>query len=562
MNSMNSMGNAGNMGNMDNASNAFSPGDFMHTVFWQEDQVVITFHSSYTLTSMPPGGFKKDGAPIGTFPITPTIISSLNLRDINAFLEGNGFSLSSFGDKDVLNPSSTLSGSEDLNSQKGKYLFRAPGDKGTTVIGFFNFKALNGGQPGMAGSASGTMPSGMISTQEDGQTSEDSDDDGEQPPKNRIGNVPRLVNLINQNLDKFGTETSQIIGATPNWYSGATTQESPKPVGCPLTPPIPVPADKYSPHAAGLWPIKVPELSHDPGLSHNMHSMTGDGVTVIILDTLPKAGDISRAVEGAERKNLLLLDVANNVTLNHNTLSFDLDTPSLAQPIAGKDIYGRIVGFHMPDHGLFAAGIIRDLAPDANVECVRVLNDYCVGNMAMLTKTLEDIHIRMLPVKPDGQEGDLHNKPVVINLSMAISPPDGDILNEGLDPTFIQNVRSSLLGPIQSLVDLGAVFAASAGNESDPRNIAMNPQKLRFGPLYPAAFAYPPDNVEEMIPVGAVNKYGDAASYSNYPGSRGIATYGGELPEAVKPVPPNCMTEATDLDAMIGLYTALYYPAL
>ncbi len=93
----------------------------------------------------------------------------------------------------------------------------------------------------------------------------------------------------------------------------------------------------------------------------------------------------------------------------------------------------------------------------------------------------------------------------------------------------------------------------------------MDMSEKRFGPRYPAALA---DGLTAMIPVGAVNRNGDAASYSNYPGPHGIATYGGDIP---KPDPwvPSAMdhivahVDTTDpIDALCGVYTAAKYPAL
>src|SRR5207302_706095 len=118
--------------------------------------------------------------------------------------------------------------------------------------------------------------------------------------------------------------------------------------------------------------------------------------------------------------------------------------PGTSQAGTGKDVYGRLVGFRMPDHGLFVAGIIRDLAPDANIECVRVLNDFCTGSIQTLVDVLNGITKRMSPINPDTNEaGDLYNirknspKPVVINLSLVI-PDDNEVLkqvkNAEIDP--------------------------------------------------------------------------------------------------------------------------------
>src|SRR5260370_12349429 len=204
-------------------------------------------------------------------------------------------------------------------------------------------------------------------TMDDGQ---DQNDNG----RNR-GNIPpiiRLVNHINSNLDRIKSGGVPIVSAAPIWLTGGSGYV---PVGCPLIPPIPVPGGLRCSSSPGLFPITLPELPT------NLERMTGDGVHVLILDTLPRRGDIRRALEGAEDHNLLLLDVANNVVMHHNQLPALIDEPNPLQPKTGKDIKGRNGGgFRMADHGLFIAGIVRDIAPDAHVECIRALNDFCAGD--------------------------------------------------------------------------------------------------------------------------------------------------------------------------------------
>jgi subtilisin family serine protease len=171
----------------------------------------------------------------------------------------------------------------------------------------------------------------------------------------------------------------------------------------------------------------------------------------------------------------------------------------------------------------------------------------------------------MLHRNPDdgNKQGDLYQKQVVINLSCVV-PPD-DILNEqGLDPN---QVRAELFYPIKSLADFGVYFAASAGNEGDARYKPANQMNVRPNALYPAAFAYHGAGSSmglgnSMIPVGAVDKDGNPASYSCYPGDLGIAVYGGDVPKKFKRDKSGCFTEAQDIDALIGIYTSLSYPAL
>ncbi|TMD53446.1 MAG: hypothetical protein E6I93_08515 [Chloroflexi bacterium] len=42
----------------------------------------------------------------------------------------------------------------------------------------------------------------------------------------------------------------------------------------------------------------------------------------------------------------------------------------------------------------------------------------------------------------------------------------------------------------------------------------------------------------------------------------GIATLGGNVAEPVAPIPPDCMTGATDIEYIIGLYSSDFYPKL
>src|SRR5260370_30059936 len=92
----------------------------------------------------------------------------------------------------------------------------------------------------------------------------------------------------------------------------------------------------------------------------------------------------------------------------------------------GRDVYGRLVGFCMPDHGLFVTGIVRDLAPAANIECIRVLNDFGVGDTQTLIAALSGIQDRR------AKGGDLYNKPVMVKLSLVVTPPDEKLPNCGL----------------------------------------------------------------------------------------------------------------------------------
>lgn len=540
---------------------------YTHNAFWLEDRITVTFQLGPDSATIPPGeGAPGDNAATGEGMATkgkqsriispPTFdkasaIPALKLKELNGFLDEKNYPiLNTIDFTDTLRAPGATPPADP--QQIGKYLFTSRDDQGhyvPTVICFFKFDSMEV-PPSPTGSSSS-----MASMSGNGSTNDDADQG-----KDHTDPVARFVNFINRQdtLEYLRNQLHvPIVSASPTWLAGGS---APVPMGCPLSPPIPVPANARCSSSPGLWPITLPEIPN------NLERMTGDGVNVIILDTLPRQEDIMRAVEGAEDHNLLLLDVVNNVVMRHNHLPAVVDEPNPKQPKTGKDVKGRNGGgFRMVDHGLFIAGIVRDIAPDAHVECIRALNDFCAGDSKAFVKTLESVGNRMLQVNPDdgNKEGDLYQKQVVINLSLVV-PPDDILIAQGVDPNLI---RQEMFSPIKSLVNLGALFVASAGNEGDTRYQPSNPSHVRPDALYPAAFAYQgPGNSmglgNSMIPVGAVDKHGNPASYSCYPGDLGIATYGGDVPKHFKKDESGCYTEAEDIDALIGIHTALSFPAL
>ncbi|MFL5629306.1 MAG: S8 family serine peptidase, partial [Ktedonobacteraceae bacterium] len=536
---------------------------YMHNTFWLEDQISVTF---------------KVNTSVDTKPTLASIIDDLRQRvdGLNSLLlersiangAFKGVSLSFFDQKNMgaQQPSSQMDMPTDEHMQAsndfpGLYLF-TPGafqsDQDFTEARVVSFLSLN--RPPSTPPAMADSPSEMPGMSEGRTTPEEGFNDKEQSP---IGLIPQIVNLINADIDPKGKQQTipgsnsqvSISSAAPTYLCGSTS--NPQPFahigeGCPLSPPIPVAAGASCSSSPGLWPITLPELPTD------LQSITGDGVTVFVLDTLPQLEQIQKAAEVAGDNNLLLQGVAKNVTFSYPAMSNELDQPGPLQVATGKDIHGRVVGFKMPDHGMFVAGIIHDLAPKAKIECIRVLNDLCIGSVETITDALNGIHQRM------SMGGDLAGKPVVINMSLVI-PDDNEAVRAGIDQALLDLTRDGLLAVIQSLVDLGAIFVASAGNEGDLRYNPMNMPEMRPNALYPAAFAYNGlVHPEKMIPVGAVNKEGNATVYSCYPGMQGVATYGGDLPKDadIEDGHGYDMTSLKKIDAPIGLYTSPFYPAL
>lgn len=341
-----------------------------------------------------------------------------------------------------------------------------------------------------------------------------------------------------------------------NWFQSGVDNTH----GCPISPPYPV----EEVDGRGRYKIALPQLPV------NLQKATGQGVTVFVLDTLPRSDQIKKAAKKADDHNTLLKEMASGMkhtepynanppAINLNYTFDDIIPDPECSAKTGKDIYGRLVGFPMVDHGLAVAGILRDLTPDANIECIRVLNDYGVGDLRTLLKAIAYIYERV------SDRGKALGLPVVINLSLVVSPPAGMV--PGIEDIIAAS--KDVLYSILNQAGFEAIIVASAGNDSDPRDAQMNPSEVRFSARYPAAFADDKKHsIARLIPVGAVNKDRKAAFYSNYPGPSGIATYGGEPPEPDRWVPSalsHAITHVDDSetsDAICGVYTAAKYPAL
>ena len=590
-------------------------------VFWHENQVALTFHS--------PLDFGQNPA---------SIIESLHLQDLNAFLNMRGFNITSFTPQDVPNPPAPIEepggqgdedepgeetpgqeireglqdiveGAEDvvkglgegirtaidkvfaplaeengqshqqangnngggegepdsLNSPTGKYLFASPSGHGTSVVAFFHADPTPAYS--MAGMDMNTPASmGMTSTYGSGAMPGMSDYSG------KSDTTRGIVNLINDNLNTLRLQGGiPITAASPNWF-GASTPLGCTTHGCPIRPPLPVPVEDLCDPATDCWRITLDDLATS---TSPLRDLQGDGVTVFVLDSFPGFDTIQNAAGKAGNNNGLLQEMAARlvdmpimpgqplpvplpsstpqILLYNQTLPARLDDIIDDDiPGTGKDVYGRLFGFEMPDHGLFVAGIVHDLVPNANIECIRILNDYGVGDVNTLCDALNFIYARMLP------GGDLYQQPVVINLSLVATPSDEDLYQPefGFNIPEVNALRNQMHITLKGLISLGAVIAASGGNDSD--TTAYPP--YRWGPRYPAAF-------NEVIAVGAVDNQGQATTYSDFPVNpafssfNGIATYGGGLPQAAPPFPtPGVVPQVSVTDALRGVFSNTQYP--
>jgi hypothetical protein len=181
-------------------------------VYWQTNQVVLTFHSPLE----PSAGVER-------------VIASLKLNELRQFLQDAGFTLQSFSVKDVPHPeehdrkeafdrfeAEDDEAEEDdeesqnehgqLNSPIGKYLFHPPSGYGTSVLCFFHSQFSS---PSL--SSFNAMSSSM---------------GGNPDSKGMTDSTQALVTKINRNLDKLRRDGEiPIVAAMPNWIGGGTKTE-------------------------------------------------------------------------------------------------------------------------------------------------------------------------------------------------------------------------------------------------------------------------------------------------------------------------------------------------
>ncbi|MCC6188969.1 MAG: S8/S53 family peptidase [Anaerolineales bacterium] len=332
-----------------------------------------------------------------------------------------------------------------------------------------------------------------------------------------IGDDPdALVDLLIQLQediigDGLGQQALTLRTAAPNWLAGG----APAQIG--TGGPGARPVKAASPANCGRFERK---------LGRGGGSRFGDGksVDVAILDTAPALHDLVRtyyewhSCHPGQHPLLesmlapggpLHLHPANAATL-HRLADYELSEHQ----------------YLMSDHGLFAAGIIHSVVPQATLHLYEVLNPYGVGD-------LESIAAGLWQALQQPRSGKL-----VVNCSLVFSVP----LEGHRDAGCLDRVRqhSGLLerwsAPIEALClwlkGYDVPLVAAAGNDAVRNN--GNPSGNRPSARYPAAF-------DSVIGVGALPRGSGgpggvvAASYSNLadrPQKTGYATLGGEAGEA------------------------------
>ena len=120
-------------------------------------------------------------------------------------------------------------------------------------------------------------------------------------------------------------------------------------------------------------------------------------------------------------------DYLRNVMVNHN------GEPAAADP--ADPAHNALVD--ISDHGLFATGIVHDVAPRARIRLIRVLNDYGAGDSQVLLATLAAL-LGDETLRPTAQ------RRLIVNLSLAVDLPPGIDLLRFWYPAAYQRLKARL----------------------------------------------------------------------------------------------------------------------
>ena len=159
--------------------------------------------------------------------------------------------------------------------------------------------------------------------------------------------------------------------------------------------------------------------------SSDLHDMldsreSTENVTIVLLDTAPDPSVMEQAAE----RNELMRTLHQRLHL-HIDSDIQAELDSITQ--SSNEYKNAGHNYEMLSHGIFAAGLIHSIAPDAEIHLIRVLNQYGVGTANTLLRGL-DLATKL---KADGQ-------PLVINMSLTLAFPSADMLNRQLLPDALQ----------------------------------------------------------------------------------------------------------------------------
>jgi Subtilase family len=358
----------------------------------------------------------------------------------------------------------------------------------------------------------------------------------------------QVIRGLRESFKSFSDEQLTVKSVSPNWLMGNSSQGGT--IGGPGG--IPKPFKGKNGIDETQYGLSIKEKLQNLGIYSS-----GQNVDVAILDTAPCPHDLVIAHKEGKDNPLIQTLLGPNGKLRVYWATYDQLLRMYNTSLNSHD-------YRMSDHGLFIAGIIHSIVPDATIHLIEVLNPWGVGDLQSLAdgfKTvLHDIY------KPDDplQAG----RKLVVNCSLMLQlpidddqcyadeskdeakdkePPD-DVDDVNFEQEVLQLVKENtdvvfeINELCKRLFGVGRQVVAAAGNDWENgkarRRRRGAPDEARTkapAARYPAAFA-------SVIGVGALPKSSrigpnrhKASTYSNLgdkPAGDGIMTLGGEEGEA------------------------------
>ncbi|MDQ3811436.1 MAG: S8/S53 family peptidase [Chloroflexota bacterium] len=355
------------------------------------------------------------------------------------------------------------------------------------------------------------------------------------PRRRREERLREFINALNSGA--LGTiaapdgDTWRVAGASPNWLTAAL------PFSCGSPASLPVgdsgPTD-------GRWRFHFGER-----LQAELDRPPSDRparVVVAVLDTCPM-GDKSQFERHGNRYLAEVLDQLTILDTDADpAMPADYFRPPADAPLDWNACLPRWqenmlrapapqAEFAMPDHGLFVSGIVHDIAADADLYLLRVLNEFGVGDLVALEKVLRGLPEFLL------RNASAPTR-IIINLSLGAAVPVPrqryflrwfpDLAGgrwawpDETSNLLLEGAHRGLANTMRWLRDQGVLVVAAAGNDAQRPHIGPEPPPPRYPAYYESVFA-----------VAAAQADAHPAPYSNKgdvePLGNGITTFGGNV---------------------------------
>ena len=358
--------------------------------------------------------------------------------------------------------------------------------------------------------------------------------------------MPMALAYVQSNLERLARIGLFVVSAMPNWLLAAAPAYYASDSG-PAVPPRPSPTLDVPAAVNALlgWHITLADQTIP------LDAKGAEDVLVAVLDTAPHPDRVRSAATRPEmRRHWLLQRLAQDLRNEDGSFSIEYDRYMLTNDVrTGRDYMYDARYYLMPDHGLSVAGLIRDIAPKAQIRLIRILNDYGGGDLYGLFAALTDLERELVT-------GTVRR--LVINLSLTIMPdvrrlpyiwfdhrqwPTTQISNAA---RVLSHIEEGLRLLFDGLLAHGALTIAAAGNDS-----LMASQQGRH-PRPPRA----PARYESTLSASSVNSKFEPSAFANManipPIDSGVATFGGDSYGAM---------DANSLpDAVRGVYIAPSFP--